>query len=222
MHTQNSCSPHGYLFWHRLCMFICAICCLSVLTACQPVIAPTPPLPENISIGVMPVKQAETTTELLAGNLPVVRGKASLKELQAFDNMFMDTLRTQSARSYTFISTPIPTKIQNDHRPALQKLIEQGKAANVELLIVPIILSWTERQGGGAGVVSPAELTIDIFLINVPEETLLKRAHFSERQESLASNLLNAPNFFKRGGKWVTTLELAKEATQLSMQDFGL
>jgi len=218
---QSLLSPHNSP-WRNLCKFVGMTCCLIMLAACQQAMTASPPLPEGLSIGIIPVKQALTTTDLLAGSLPAIQGKATVENLQAFDAMFRSALRASSKRDYVLMRTPRTSILERDYRSTLEKLLEQADAARVDMIIVPIIVSWTERKGGEAGVVSPAELDMDIFLINVADKTVLKRIHFSEQQEALTTNLLNAPSFFKRGGKWVTTLELAKEATQLSILDFGL
>ena len=79
-----------------------------------------------------------------------------------------------------------------------------------------------ERDGGEAGVVKPAAIVMDMFLINVQSGTLLGRSHYDEIQAPLAANLLESGKFFSRGGKWVLATELAKEGMQKAVKELGL
>ncbi len=217
MNTQNSCPRLVRNFWLPL------FCLCLILSACQQSIKQNPPLPEAMSLGLVPTKQAFLATELLAGHIPAVQGKATEKDLLAFDALVDRKIRANNAsRRIVSLRKNTDNPLHSDHRSAMEKLIEQGQEAGVDLLLVPVILSWTNRAGSEAGVVEPAELMMDIFLVDVVQGRIVKRAHFQEQQEALTTNLLNAPAFFSRGGKWVSTMELAEEALNLSMMDFGL
>ena len=93
----------------------------------------------------------------------------------------------------------------------------------MDLLIVPMVIDWHEREGSNAGVTTSAAITTDIFLIDTRGQgNLLQRSFYREKQTGLASNLLNITTFAKRGARWVTAEELAQEAMQKALQEFGL
>lgn len=188
--------------------------------------APIVPLPE-VTVGVVGATQPMGTTDLLAGYIPDGREEASDKALVEFDTQLMVLLREHSGASRTFRFIPagevFPTAKQAGNRvTALQHWVNVGKAAGLELLIVPQILTWHNREGSAGGAVSSAEININFYLIDVTNGTLLQRSHFAEKQESLSSNLLNAGTFFKRGAKWLTAQELADEGVVKMVKEFGL
>ena len=50
----------------------------------------------------------------------------------------------------------------------------------------------------------------------------MARSHFKEKQVGLSDNLMNFNTFIKRGGKWVSTEELAQEGMDKMIKEFGL
>lgn len=192
--------------------------------------APSVPLPE-VTVGVVGATQPLGTTDLLAGYIPDSREEASDKDLIEFDTRLMVLLREHSGPSRTFRFLPAGevfltgknADTQSGSRAsALQHWVNVGKAAGLELLIVPQILTWHQREGSAGGAVSSAEININFYLIDVTNGALLQRAHFAEKQQNLSSNLLNAGTFFKRGAKWLTAQELADEGVVKMIKEFGL
>ena len=200
---------------------------LCLLTACQKNTPAAPELPD-LTIGVIGVTQPMGTTDLLAGFIPDDRVLASPKALSEFNEALMKTLRTETRRTYTFIpyaQGADPTEARTAGRNgALAYWTRVGKEMMVDLLIVPQILDWRERVGGKAGVTSSAAVNMDFYLIDVrgPEGTLVSRSHFREKQIGLSDNLMNFDTFLKRGGKWVSTQELALEGVDKMIREFGL
>ncbi len=182
----------------------------------------------TVTIGVVGAIQPMGTSDLLAGYIPENRELASAQAVTEFNTMVLQTLKTMSnpARHFTPVSSGAgvnpSTERRAGHNSALAHWIEVGRKAGVELLLVPQILTWHEREGSAAGVVSSAELATNFFLIDVTEGLLLSRSHYAEKQEGLTNNLLKMGDFFKRGGKWVPTLTLAQEATEKMVKEFGL
>ena len=199
----------------------------SLLGACGQQLVEIPEVLPKVTIGVVGPIQPMGTTDLLAGYIPEDRGFATEENLIELRSLIIDTLRAQTKREYEFIpaadgADPTITRMAGVNS-ALEYWVAVGKQLGVEVLIIPYVLSWHPREGSSAGVTSSAELTIDFFLIDTKGEgALLGRSHYSEKQVGLASNLLTLNKFIKRGGKWVTTEELAKEAIEKMIKEFRL
>ena len=202
---------------------------LGLLTACaSPIHKAQTPLPE-LSIGVASFFQPTSDLELMAGYIPDKQGKIDHSALLRLDTDFRTAL-AQTSRSYRYLD-PIPLreeqKAGRSERPgrssALAHWLHIGKKAGVDLLIVPMVIDWHEREGGDAGVTTSAAVTTDMFLIDTRGQgNLLQRSFYREKQIGLANNILNITTFVKRGGRWVTAEELAQEAMQKAIQEFGL
>ena len=186
------------------------------------------PLPE-LSIGVASFLQPTNDLELMAGYIPDKQGMIDHSALMRLDTDFRTAL-SRTSRSYIYLD-PIPPlqeqKVSRSERPdrsnALTYWTNIGQKAGVDLLIVPMVIDWHEREGSNVGVTTSAAVTTDIFLIDARGKgNLLQRSFYREKQVSLASNILDIGTFIKRGGRWVTAGELAQEAMQKAIQEFGL
>ncbi len=213
----------------RSILAVAALMCLSLLAACsQPQRAQQAPLPE-LSVGVVPFFQPTSTIELMAGYIPDDQGHIDPESLLRIDTNLRTAL-DKTGRSYKYLDAvgykegkEVGMAMRQNRRSALSFWAEIGKREGVDLLIVPTVVDWHERQGGEAGVTTSAAVTIDIFLIDCRGEgNLLQRAYYSEKQTGLANNLLNIGTFFKRGAKWVTAEQLTQEAIEKAIQEFGL
>ena len=106
---------------------------------------------------------------------------------------------------------------------ALDHWTAVAKEHGLDLIIVPQILDWNERHGGAAGVTTSAAVNMDFFLIDAREEgQLINRSHYNEKQIGLSDNLMNFSMFVKRGAKWLTAQDLAMEAADKMIREFGL
>ena len=209
----------------RLLLALLVLCC-GLVTACQKAPkAPAVPLPD-VRVGVVGAIQPMGTSDLLAGFIPEGRGLASPEALDAFNTELMALLGKESRRNFVFIPAGIgvdPTNTSVRDLSALRHWVAVGREKGVDLLIVPQILNWHERDGGKAGVVTPAEIDINFYLIDTRDGgNLLQRSHTRERQQGLANNLLEIDSFLKRGGRWLTAGELAHEAMLKMSREFGL
>lgn len=200
---------------------------LFLLTACQKTPPAVPELPD-LTIGIVAATQPMGTTDLLAGFIPDDRVLASSTALAEFNKALMDTLRKETQRVYTFIPyvqgvDPSESRMAG-RNGALTHWTRVGKEMKVDLLIVPQIIDWRERVGGEAGVSTSAAVSMDFYLIDVrgDEGVLISRSHFWEKQIGLSDNLMNLDTFLKRGGKWLSTQELALEGVDKMIQEFGL
>jgi hypothetical protein len=104
----------------------------------------------------------------------------------------------------------------------LQTWLAIGREADVDLLFVPQVLHWLERDGGEAGVARAASIKAEFYLIDIAGARLLKRSVYEEQQVGLAENLLTLDKFFKRKGRWVSATELTQEGMRKAIKEFGL
>lgn len=206
--------------------FLCLV--LLALGAC--VKASQPPLPVgNLKLGLAFFSQPAAPSDMLAGytveNLPRV-GEKSLSDLDA---LLASVLASESKNSFRSRESAVhcsKTVAEQDGRSnnqaALRTWASIGRCMGVDLLVVPHIYEYRERDGGSFGVVTPARVVMDIFVLDVRNETLLSRSRFDETQSALTTNLLEADKFFKRKGQWITARDLAKEGMQKAVKDLGL
>lgn len=182
---------------------------------------------KTLNISVAPFTQPINTYELITGFIPENQGKIADDQLNQLDVILHDILSSDSSRTYTFLKrgkSPINrTLYHNSEQPhGLALWLDYGKKQNANILLIPQILNWHQREGSKAGVTSSAHVRLELFLINVKDGNIMKRAVFEEKQVGLTDNLLSVGSFFKRGGSWITAEELSREGMQQTLKDIGL
>jgi hypothetical protein len=72
-----------------------------------------------------------------------------------------------------------------------------------------LIYRFQERKGGNIAAEKPASVAFHMHLM---KDGVVGRVFtYSEEQKALTQNILTMGKFLKRGGKWVTAVELAEE-----------
>ena len=208
-----------------------ALCLLLIACACSRRPTSTADVPRVISpsyaISVAPFTQPINASQLITGHIPEDQGRIADEILPSLDRRFHDVLSADSKRQYKFINTiDLPkdlTRFHSSEQPqALPLWVAYGKKQGAQLLLVPQVLDWHEREGSSAGVTQPAHVRVEFFLINVANGYVMSRSVFEERQEGLVDNLLNVGTFFKRHGQWVTAEELTVDGMHKAVKDMGL
>ncbi len=215
-----------YTYRNRF-LFLAACLATSLLVACaKPQKAP--PLPE-VSIGVAAFTQPMQTADLLAGFLPEDTPRVNDLTKTELDAIFSDVLLKKTSRRYVDVSryalcrdAEPAVKSSTGRTAAMHYWTAVGRCMNVDFLLVPHIIEFRERDGGEAGVISPAKVLMDIFLIDTRNSVLIGRSHYDETQHALSENLLEAGKFVSRGGKWVTAGQLAREGMEKAVEELGL
>jgi len=213
----------------RILVAALAVFLLTSLSACQKRTpqehAPTV-IPLEFRVGVAWFTQPTTTSELVTGQLPNNQGKINPSLLPDLDNILARTLSQESNRQYVTLPAPQSTPSMLSHESgtpgALRTWIAIGRRADVDLLVVPQIINWQERDGGEAGVATGASIKVEFYLIDIPRERLFKRSVFEEQQVGLSDNLLTLGKFVKRKGRWVSAMELTQEGMIKAIKEFGL
>ncbi len=202
-----------------------------ILAACQRQPTSTADLPRHLSktyrISVAPFTQPINPSQLIAGQLPEDQGRIIQEDLLRLDMDLRDMLQSQKNRDYFFISNDAPRRgLQTAHSSgqpgALADWIQFGRRHNAQLLLVPMVLNWHEREGSQAGAEKSAHVRVEFFLLNIDTGQLVDRSAFEEKQVGLIDNLLNVGDFIKRKGKWVSARELAMEGMGKAIKELGL
>ncbi len=198
----------------------------ALLAACS---QKRPPISEslpNLRLGVAGFTQPRTVNELLAGVAYSEQHQLNDNTLLQLDMALQDVLLSNSQHSFA----PLPdayaceksVTAKNSKLSALEHWVEVGKCLDVDVLLVPQIIYWQEREGGDLGAQKPASVTLDMYLVNTNQDRLISRYHFEETQESLSSNLLEIGKFVERSGKWLTASDLAAEGMRRGVKELGL
>lgn len=217
---------------NRFLWIMCALLSLLVLTSgCNRKPASTADVPRSLShqykIAVAPFTQPRDISQLIMGQLPQPQALAARDVLVAQDRQLRDVLYTSTKRSYDFLprTRPLPDlkRLHTSERPqALPLWVEYARKTSADILLIPQILTWRDRQGSAAGVTEPAHVRLEFFLLNIKEGNIIGHSVYEVEQQGLTENLLNVGDFFKRQGKWVTAEELAREAMTKAVKDLNL
>lgn len=217
---------------NRFLWILCALLSLLVLTGgCNREPASTADVPRSLShqykIAVAPFTQPRDISQLIMGQLPQPQALAARDVLIAQDRQLRDVLYTTTKRSYDFLprTRPLPDlkRFHTSERPqALPLWVEYARKTSADILFIPQVLTWRDRQGSAAGVTEPAHVRLEFFLLNIKEGNIIGHSVYEVEQQGLTENLLNVGDFFKRQGKWVTAEELAREAMIKAVKDLNL
>lgn len=180
----------------------------------------------NLTLGVVEFTMPRTLGELLAGAIPADQAAVSPEVLQGLDETMQEILK-EMERPHISLGTSYKcySAVVRDGKfkgNALEKWTEVGRCMKADVLLVPQLLFWQEREGGPMGVENPASVTLELYLLDVRNSQLLGRYRFEETQTSLTSNLLTLKKFVNRGGKWITANQLAAEGIRAGLKDLGL
>lgn len=205
---------------YMLCL-VCIIC-----GACAPVMR-GPAVPPAASLAVASFVVPQNNWELMAGVLPEKAPSLDAASLVALDDALAALLGANGSRTYMRAAMVgqceeiVLAEKERQRFETVQYWKKVGQCMSADYLLVPFILGWQERDGGEWGVTRPASLIMDMFLVEVATGQV-RRYHFEEEQQGLAENLLRGKKFFKRKGRWVTPLEIARDAMADGVKELGL
>lgn len=217
--------PSPSVAFQRLALLLFAVALAGFLTACATPRQPAIPM-GDLAIGIAPFTQPEGPQDMLAGFQAEPAPQVEMKTLFALDDAFAQVLASNTMRTYVPAEKAqeclVTVRAANRQQAALRTWSQVGRCMGVDVLIVPQILEWRERDGGEMGVATPAGIIMDIFVLDVKNESLISRSRYDETQTSLMGNLLEARKFVRRGGRWVTALDLAREGMEKAIKELGL
>lgn len=214
----------------RNTIFFFCLCLLAAVALVGCAKPKQPPMPVgNLKLGVAFFTQPTDPATMLAGYLVEDGPRVEDKVLNEMDALLASVLAKESKNSFHSRESALKCSRtvtaqagRSNNIAALRTWSAIGRCMGVDLLIVPQLLEYREREGGDYGVINPAKVVMDTFVLDVRNESLISRSRFDETQSSLASNLLEADKFFKRHGKWITAHDLAREGMEKAVKELGL
>ncbi len=196
-----------------------------ILSACSQPKQPPMPL-GDLKLGLAFFTQPATTADLLAGYMTEDTPRVEQKVLGELDILFTEVLSKNARHTFSgqelLVDCAKAVHRNTPRAAALRKWSQTGRCMKVDLLVVPQLLDLRERDGGDLGVVTPAKVVMDIYVVDVQGETLISRSRYDETQSSLSDNLLETGKFLHRGGKWVQATDLAVEGMEKAIKELGL
>ncbi|MFH1915134.1 MAG: hypothetical protein ABIK45_12785 [Pseudomonadota bacterium] len=166
--------------------------------------------------------------QLLAGYLEEEGMAVPDGTLSALDSVLIDTLHRHQVYDFITPDSLIPCQdvvvFEESGMPKLSAWkywLGVGKCIQADVLLVPQVTHWREREGTTSGVTTAASVALDFFLIDVKNERMT-RARFEETQVGLLENLFTARKFADRGGAWVTATRLASDGIEEKLTELGL
>ncbi|MEW6145268.1 MAG: hypothetical protein AB1598_09645 [Thermodesulfobacteriota bacterium] len=115
----------------------------------------------------------------------------------------------------------LSTKADNPKLSYREQAVAAGKSLGVDAVMTGAISEYTEREGSAIGVESPAAVTFSVEVLDTRDGRVLWESYFKETQKPLLENVYEIGKFFKRGAKWITSDELAKEGARETALEFS-
>jgi hypothetical protein len=102
----------------------------------------------------------------------------------------------------------------------LQILARTGRMVGSDFLLQGYLYRFKDRMGRNYSAESPASIAFDLHLIDCLEEKLVWSGSFDETQQALTDDLRYFGTFLRRGGRWITAEEMAREAMGTMFKEF--
>lgn len=207
---------------------VLALAACLLLPACANRKAPRPAAKLTGTLAVAAFTQPRHDWELLAGYIPDNAQAVAPKLLADLD------ARLDAALAANRQLSPVPARLtrqcqeiavfeqKGSRTSALKYWLEVGRCMGVDSLLAPQLIYLAERDGGEMSVRAPAAVILELYLVDVQGQALAGRFHFDETQLSLTENLMDADKFVRRGGKWISAVELAGEGIEKGLAELGL
>ncbi len=185
-------------------------------------------VPFSGRIAVAPFEHPENLHEVLSGYIVKNSGKIDNNVLKKLTRMLLEEIHAKGKINIvppTFVNQCKEIILYRESRAFLnpvQKWIEIGRCIPVDFIVVPQLFVFKPRIGGEFGVYEPAKVMFSLNVIDVKKGSVVKSYLFREEQKPLSENLLDIKKFLKRGGRWISVYELAKEGIEQALKEIGL
>lgn len=113
----------------------------------------------------------------------------------------------------------LPAEAIIQHDTHIKALCDIGVAGGGEVVLAGYLYTFEDRRGSDYGVESPASIAIELVMIQVNTGQLIWRKRYDEQQQPLSNNLMAIGRFLKRKGRWVSALEMARQAIDEMMPE---
>ncbi|MEW6219072.1 MAG: hypothetical protein AB1634_05990 [Thermodesulfobacteriota bacterium] len=191
----------------RPCLPILLVAASLLIAACQGTLPPPPsqPVAAVEHLAVLPVEPAADQARRLA------TGVETVNRLVREATVRMPGVRVLSPDQVESIGTGL---YADRRRTALQV----GREVGAEAVLTGVVHRFDERQGGEYAIEAPASVDLELELMAVASGQILWSTRITETQTGALENLLT---FFssKRGLRWVTAEELAREGIEERLRE---
>jgi len=102
----------------------------------------------------------------------------------------------------------------------LSLLKKVGNDLNADGIVFGYVYRFRERQGTPYAATKPASVAFEIYFFRVSDGVLIWKGNFDRTQTSLMENVLQASDFVKGGGRWVSVKELSGGGMDNMMKNF--
>ena len=190
--------------------------------------SPDTKLNPQFVVAVAPFSVPVEASDLPAGYLPDKTVPAMPDALADLDAILGQALHIGPERNIISASKTKSCKdstrrtADNSRLSTLKYWQNVGKCMDANFLLVPMVVSYSEREGSAAGSTKPAWVVLDLYLINVKTGGLVNHFHYDYQQQALSDNILELDKFLKRKGQWVTAADLAREGVTKGLKELGL
>jgi len=103
----------------------------------------------------------------------------------------------------------IMTAMDHQFRSKRDLWVATGRVLGADAVLGGFIYRFRDRTGRDYGVDEAASVAFDLHLIRVADSRIQWSGRIDETQQPLSNNLYNIKKFIDRGGKWVTSREMA-------------
>ena len=197
-------------------IFLASLTVLTLLSGCAKTTAQTQP-EDLLPIKTIIVLPVEILSDSQSGR--------PAKEMQQLEKgqMLLDTMLAEyfSDRKNIAILTP-------GQRDALEKEMVRCRTSAVvticrtkvaDAVLLCTLQRFTEREGTEYSIVSPASVAFDYKLVHAETGQTICSGNFSETQQPLLADIFQFFKKAKRGVKWLSAEELARDGFQQKIAD---
>src|SRR5215471_17076575 len=96
-----------------------------------------------------------------------------------------------------------------------------GELVFADGVIFGRVVRFRERVGEDLGAQSPASVAFTLQLVDVKRGDIVWTAEYQETQQPLSSNLFAIGDFTRRGAKWLTVEELARDGVRQAIEQLN-
>ncbi len=185
--------------------------------------------PKEASLAVASFVQPQENWEVLnSGYRPKEEKTVGQNALKTLNHILLNQLELKGVQKYRGFDQVeqcqeiVLYESKSEEMSALQYWSKVGSCVPADYILVPHVFEWRERKGTEWSVEEPAKVNFELYLLDVDEGNIVKSFHFEEEQKSLTENLLLIVRFFKRGARWTTAENLAKEGISRGLKELGL
>lgn len=164
-----------------------------------------------------------TSKPSFAESMPeeIVEQKERYLTISLYDALTAELFRIEITPLQKSESEFLSVKAETPKSYYMEQALNTGKRLGVDAVMIGTISEFTERQGSAYGVESPAAVTFSVEVLDTRNGNTIWENFFKEEQKPLLENVYEIGKFIKRGAKWITADELAKEGARKTAAEFS-